>query len=296
MVSRYAGRSSSDTTPASSMSSTSAWAAHAAHTRGNQLRAFKTQRVEGSVTRIFYVGPADRSPLEIVRNYELELTKNRFGALLHVRRNTVRPTGRLAGALLSLYPEETAVSTPPPGVGRQVGQVSEYALATPVNQRYLAMERARPEGDVYVSVYVATNRFTLHKETQDHPVILLDSSMRCHSKPGWSRSMPLQWPKTFRPPATWRSMASTSTPTKRTSSLIAASPRGNHEAAETGHSLKLFIVGHTDNVGAQRLQPRPVGAPCCRGRERTDGEARNSGGAAETGGRRHAVAGRTERQ
>jgi OOP family OmpA-OmpF porin len=64
--------------------------------------------------------------------------------------------------------------TPPRGSGRPEGQVSEYALGSPIDQRYLAAKRARPEGDVYVSVYVATNRATHHKETQDHPVILLD--------------------------------------------------------------------------------------------------------------------------
>ena len=30
--------------------------------------------------------------------------------------------------------------------------------SSPINQRYLAAKRSRPEGDVYVSVYVATNR------------------------------------------------------------------------------------------------------------------------------------------
>ena len=40
------------------------------------LEPTKSQRVEGRVTRILYVGPQDRSPLEVVRNYELELKKN----------------------------------------------------------------------------------------------------------------------------------------------------------------------------------------------------------------------------
>ena len=41
----------------------------------------KSQRVEGRATRILYVGPQDRSPLEIVRNYEMELKKNGFDVL-----------------------------------------------------------------------------------------------------------------------------------------------------------------------------------------------------------------------
>jgi hypothetical protein len=41
----------------------------------------KSERVEGRATRILYVGPQDRSPLEIVQNYELELKKNGFNTL-----------------------------------------------------------------------------------------------------------------------------------------------------------------------------------------------------------------------
>ena len=134
----------------------------------------KSQRVEGRATRILYVGPQDRSPLEIVRNYEMELKKNGFDVLYTC---AAAQCGEKDGWLATFYfyPVGKQLSqTPPPHTGRQVGQVSEYAFSSPVNQRYLAMKRSRPEGDVYVSVYVATNRATHHKETQDHPLILLD--------------------------------------------------------------------------------------------------------------------------
>ena len=134
----------------------------------------KSQRVEGRATRILYVGPQDRSPLEIVRNYEMELKKNGFEVLYTC---AAAQCGEKDGWLATFYfyPVGKQLSqTPPPHTGRQTGQVSEYAFSSPVNQRYLAMKRSRPEGDVYVSVYVATNRATHHKETQDHPVILLD--------------------------------------------------------------------------------------------------------------------------
>jgi hypothetical protein len=45
------------------------------------LEPTKSQEVEGRATRILYVGPQERSPLEIVRNYELELKKNGFETL-----------------------------------------------------------------------------------------------------------------------------------------------------------------------------------------------------------------------
>jgi outer membrane protein OmpA-like peptidoglycan-associated protein len=134
----------------------------------------KSQRIEGRVTRILYVGPAERSPLEIVRNYELELKKNGFQTLYTCAGTQC---GEQDGWLAEFYLytlDKRLSQTPPRGTGRPEGQVSEYALSSPINQRYLAAKRSRPEGDVYVSVYVATNRATHHKETQDHPVILLD--------------------------------------------------------------------------------------------------------------------------
>ncbi len=45
------------------------------------LSPTKGQKVEGQVTRILYVAPEGRSPLEVLRNYEQELTKNGFNVL-----------------------------------------------------------------------------------------------------------------------------------------------------------------------------------------------------------------------
>jgi len=134
----------------------------------------KSRRVEGRATRILYVGPPDRSPLEIVRNYEVELKKNGFDVLYTC---AAAQCGEKDGWLAEFYLytlDQRLSQTPPPNTGRPTGQVSEYALSSPINQRYLAMQRSRPEGDTYVSVYIATNRATHHKETQDRPVILLD--------------------------------------------------------------------------------------------------------------------------
>jgi OmpA-OmpF porin, OOP family len=138
------------------------------------LEPAKSQKVEGRATRILYVGPQERSPLEIVRNYELELKKNGFETLYACGGTQC---GEQDGwfARFYLYPLGKQLSqTPPSGSGTPAGQVSEYALSSPVNQRYLAAKRSRPEGDVYVSVYVATSRRNYHKDTADHPVILLD--------------------------------------------------------------------------------------------------------------------------
>ena len=47
----------------------------------NDLSPTKSQRVEGQVTRILYVAPEGRSPLEVLRNYEQELTKSGYNIL-----------------------------------------------------------------------------------------------------------------------------------------------------------------------------------------------------------------------
>ena len=211
----------------------------------------KTQRVEGSVTRILYVGPADRSPLEIVRNYELELKKNGFGALYACAGTQC---GESDGWLATFYLytlKKQLSQTPPPGIGRQVGQVSEYALATPVNQRYLAMKRARPEGDVYVSVYVATNRFTVHKETQDHPVILLDVIDAVPIETGMVTVDAAAMAKDIS--ATGHvALYGIYFDTDKADIKPESQPALEEitKLLKQDPSLKLFVVGHTDNVGA----------------------------------------------
>jgi OOP family OmpA-OmpF porin len=138
-----------------------------------RLEPVSSQRVEGRVTRILYVGPQERSPLEVVRNYELELKKSGFETLYTC---AATQCGENDGWLAQfyLYPLGQQLSQTPPRGAARAGQISETALSFAINQRYLAAKRSRPEGDVYVSVYVATNTWNYHKETHDHPMILLD--------------------------------------------------------------------------------------------------------------------------
>ena len=210
----------------------------------------KSQRVEGRATRILYVGPPDRSPLEIVRNYELELKKNGFNTLYAC-------AGTQCGlddgwlATFYLYTLEKRLSqTPPRNSGRPEGQVSEYALDSPINQRYLAAKRSRPEGDVYVSVYVATNRATHHKETQDHPVILLDVIDAVPIETGMV---------TIDAAAMAKDLSSTGHVALYgiyfDTDKAVLKPESQPTLQEIAKllkqdaSMKLYIVGHTDNVG-----------------------------------------------
>ena len=214
------------------------------------LEPAKTQRVEGRATRILYVAPQERSPLEIVRNYEVELKKNGFDTLFNCAgAQCGAEDGKLAE--LYLYPMGKRLSqTPAAGSGRAPGQVSEDALNSPVGQRYLAAKRSRPEGDVYVSVYVATNRATYHEETQDHPIILLDVV----------DAVPIDAGMVTIDAAAMATDISTSGHVALYGihfDTDKADPKPDSQSTlqeiatllKKDASLKLYIVGHTDNVG-----------------------------------------------
>jgi flagellar motor protein MotB len=140
---------------------------------GIEVEPSKGQRLEGRVTRIIYVAPENRSPLEVVRNYEQELSKAGF-------QNLYSCAGEECGgddgwlSRYYLYSDDRELSDAPPGASGVRGQITEYAFNFPRDQRYHAAKLTRPEGDVYASVYVATETFDHFPETHDHALILLD--------------------------------------------------------------------------------------------------------------------------
>jgi OOP family OmpA-OmpF porin len=210
-----------------------------------------SQRVEGRATRILYVGPPERSPLEIARNYELELKKGGFEILYSC---AATQCGERDGWLaeLYLYPlDKRLKQTPARGAGGPEGQISQYALASPVDQRYLAAKRARPEGDVYVSVYVATNRATHHRETRDHPVILLDVVDAVPIDTGMvtvdAAAMAKDIARTGHV-ALYGIYFDTDKADLKPESQPALQEIA--KLLKQDASLRLYIVGHTDNVGA----------------------------------------------
>jgi OOP family OmpA-OmpF porin len=132
----------------------------------------KTQKVEGQVTRILYVAPEGRSPLEVLRNYEQELTKNGFNVLYQC---AGKECGTDHAGEYYLYQGERKLSNyPPKGGGRPPGQVTEFAFSGAKDQRLMTAKRAAPQGDSYVSVFVATGTSQSHKETSGHALTLLE--------------------------------------------------------------------------------------------------------------------------
>src|SRR4030042_2602200 len=118
----------------------------------------KSRTVEGKLTRVLYAAPEGRSTLEVFRNYESELKKAGFVFLFTCALN------ECGGQFQPLiYPLERRL--------RNKGQISEYALEFPKDQRYLSASVSRPEGDVYVSMYVAINDINNFRDTYKHPVV-----------------------------------------------------------------------------------------------------------------------------
>lgn len=90
--------------------------------------------LEGRVTHIFYRAPAERSSLEVFRNYERALAEAGFETLFSCAREECGPQ-----------------------FNRAINPGPRYdGLLYDSQQRYLAARLPRPEGDVYISLYVTT--------------------------------------------------------------------------------------------------------------------------------------------
>jgi len=97
----------------------------------------KTEHLEGKVTAIYYVNLEGRSALEVFRNYELGLKNGGFQELFTCAKTCGDP--------------------PPHGASPIEDAFGNYAADT----RYLAAKLARPEGDVYVALWVYDSTFDI---------------------------------------------------------------------------------------------------------------------------------------
>jgi len=113
----------------------------------------KSKQLEGKVTRIQYDAPEDRSTLEIYRNYESALKRAGFEILF-------------AGAREELGKDfgEAAYNA----MRNVRGDYFYYLRSYVEHQRYIAAKLSRPEGDVYISIFVS---ISVHKR---NPVIQAD--------------------------------------------------------------------------------------------------------------------------
>ena len=102
----------------------------------------EAMKVEGKVTRILYLIPPERSSLEVFRNYEGVLKEKGYVPLYGCSGKACGPYDSLAETLY--------------------GRDKKYPLPGDVdtkNQQFLAARLDRPEGAVYVTLYVIENTF-----------------------------------------------------------------------------------------------------------------------------------------
>lgn len=217
--------------------------------RGIEVEPTQSQRIEGRVTRILYVAPENRSPLEVLRNYEQELQKGGF-------QNLYACSGAECGGedgWLSehyLYNRARRLSDAPPGASGVPGQISEYAFSFPRDQRYLAAKLTRPEGDVYASVYVATETFDHFAETKDHALVLLDVIETVPMETGMVSVDAAAMAKDIA--ATGHvALYGIHFDTDKTDIKPQSEPTLQEIAGllQQDPALKLYVVGHTDNIG-----------------------------------------------
>ncbi len=103
--------------------------------------------LEGPRTRVLYLVPGDRSPLEVIRNYEAELSELGYETLYGCGKDECGPTSAMSQYL---YPRDTQLKT--------LGRVSAAAFSLPRDdQRYLLA--TNPETGRTVSIYAAFETF-----------------------------------------------------------------------------------------------------------------------------------------
>jgi OmpA-OmpF porin, OOP family len=124
----------------------------------------KQQTVSGKTTRILYVAPPERSTLEVMRNYELELKQGGFETLFTCAAATCGSQDNALAQLL--YPQARAQTLK--------GQDLPLILTMPQQPRYLAAKRASAQGDAYVSVFTAVDTNPGVPRTLNRAVVLLE--------------------------------------------------------------------------------------------------------------------------
>lgn len=190
----------------------------------------KEQQLAGKITRIQYRAPEGRSTLEIYRNYELALKSAGFEILFAE-----------AGEALGRYKKW------PELIYKKLNPIDgdyKYNLrGEDSNQRYLSAKLSRPEGDVYVSLYVSLGWYRwpmvqldiIEVKPMEIGLIMVnaDALARDIARTGHVAVYGIYFDtdKTDIKPES-------EPPIKEIAKLL-----------QQNSLLKLYVVGHTDNVG-----------------------------------------------
>ena len=198
----------------------------------------KVEHLQGKHTRILYVAPAQRSTLEVFTNYQQAIARAGLRTLFSCG-GTTTPCGRSGTLSGALYPLEQQL--------KQSGRHSEYAFSLPRDERYIAAAGS----NAYVSVYIARGGNSGVERVYDRAVILLDVIEPTTMDTGRVTVDAAAMAKglsTEGHVALYEIYFDTGSATLKPESDTAL--REITSLLRTDPQLRLFVVGHTDNVGA----------------------------------------------
>lgn len=194
------------------------------------------EQLEGPHTRVLYVVPGDRAPLEVIRNYQAELADQGYEALYECAAEACGPTTPVTKFLYGMKLQNS-------------GQLSEMAFSLPrADQRYFVARN--PETGALVSVYTAFETFDHFPQTADKVLALVDVV----------EGKPLERKMEFVTAAEMQGALGTEGRVKLYGILFdfdsaVVKPESDATLAEIvtlltdDPTLTLFVVGHTDMTG-----------------------------------------------
>lgn len=212
---------------------------------GNSWSLPKHQAVDGRHTRLLYVSPDGRSPLEVYRNYADALGKAGFVTLFGCEEDACGGQGVLSKRFLYTSAGELD----------NKGQTSSMAFSQPSQQRYLAAKLVRPEGDVYVSIYVALENFASWKDlTWNRALVLVDIVETAPMEAG-KVTVDAEALARDLTTAGRAALYGVSFDTNSATLQPASQPALAEVARMLDHNpqLRLYVVGHTDDVGEMKV-------------------------------------------
>ena len=199
------------------------------------------KEVEGHHTRLLYLAPPGRSSLEVFRNYEADLAAKGFAVLY-------KCSGEEECA--PSYGTEIHRILYSPANALQNSELSKVAFNVPVEPRYLAASLARPEGEVFVSLYVAKESGAAFPDTKDRVAVLLDV---VEAKPMEARMVTANAATMAKDIAATGKVAVYGLyfDTDKADLKPESAPSLEEivKLLRSQPSLQVYIVGHTDNVG-----------------------------------------------
>jgi OmpA-OmpF porin, OOP family len=181
----------------------------------------KTERLEGRVTRVEYLNPPNRSTLEVYRSYQQALAKAGFQTLFAC----------------------TAAECGDSGINDRAPEVGYWCIGIeiqcPTPMRYIAAKLSRPTGDVYAAIKVLNDNTYLgvvEVKAMEPNLVKVKSDVEMKSDITTVGHSPVYGVYFDTGKA---EVKPNSDPTlSEIAKLMKANP-----------SMKLHVVGHTDNVG-----------------------------------------------